>query len=78
VEASKNTSTAALLESAKRESGAWGYNWATLSVGDINTGRWTQSWPCSVRKKKTIVRNAEKWKPDANWQIFYGSRKAEF
>jgi hypothetical protein len=26
VEASKNTSTAALLESAKRESGAWGYN----------------------------------------------------
>jgi hypothetical protein len=21
----------------KRESGAWGYNWATLSLGDINT-----------------------------------------
>jgi hypothetical protein len=21
----------------KREPGAWGYNWATLSLGDINT-----------------------------------------
>jgi hypothetical protein len=23
------------------EPGAWGYNWATLSLGDINTGAWS-------------------------------------
>jgi hypothetical protein len=41
----------------KREPGAWGYNRATLSLGDINTGTWssrlggwTQGWrPCSVK-----------------------------
>jgi hypothetical protein len=25
----------------KREPGAWGYNWATLSLGDINTANWS-------------------------------------
>jgi hypothetical protein len=23
------------------EPGAWGYNWATLSLGNINTGTWS-------------------------------------
>jgi hypothetical protein len=37
--ASWNTSTIAprAIEGAKREPGAWRYNWATLSLGDINT-----------------------------------------
>jgi hypothetical protein len=42
----------------KREPGAWGYNWATLSLADINTetwsswlGGWTQGRrPCFVNK----------------------------
>jgi ABC-type siderophore export system fused ATPase/permease subunit len=25
----------------QRESGAWGYNWDTMSLGDINTGTWS-------------------------------------
>jgi hypothetical protein len=25
----------------KIESGAWGYNWPTLSLGDISTGTWS-------------------------------------
>jgi hypothetical protein len=25
----------------KKEPSTWGYNWATLFLGDINTGSWT-------------------------------------
>jgi hypothetical protein len=25
----------------EKKSGAWGYNWATLSLADINTGTWS-------------------------------------
>jgi hypothetical protein len=28
-------------EATKREPSAWGYNWATLYLGDINTGTWS-------------------------------------
>lgn len=27
-------------KAAKSEPGAWGYNWATLSLGDTNRGTW--------------------------------------
>jgi hypothetical protein len=30
-------------EATKRELGAWGYNWTTLFLGDINTGTWPSS-----------------------------------
>jgi hypothetical protein len=45
VEAGYNTSTVALrvVRGDKREPSAWGYNWATLFLGDINTGTWTSS-----------------------------------
>jgi hypothetical protein len=42
VEASWNTSTIAvqtIKSKKKKEPVAW-YNWATLSLGDINTGTW--------------------------------------
>jgi hypothetical protein len=29
------------VEGDEVEPGAWGYNWATLSLGDINTGTWS-------------------------------------
>jgi hypothetical protein len=33
------------------EPGAWGHNWATLSLGDINTGTWPfKLGPGSVKK----------------------------
>jgi hypothetical protein len=37
-----NTSTIALwiIGGGKREPSAWGYNWATLYLGDISTGSW--------------------------------------
>jgi hypothetical protein len=43
VEAGYNTSTAALLSHKRRQKGnpvPGGYNWATLFLGDINTGTW--------------------------------------
>jgi hypothetical protein len=42
VEVDSNTSTVALrvIEATKREPSARGYNWATLFLGDINTGTW--------------------------------------
>jgi hypothetical protein len=44
----------------KRESGAWEYNGATLSLGNINTGTWSPSWVLDARLttlffKKNIV-----------------------
>jgi hypothetical protein len=41
VEAGTNTSTVALQVVGGNEKGpsAWGYDWATLFLGDINTGR---------------------------------------
>jgi hypothetical protein len=43
VEAVSDTSTVTLrvVEGDEREPGAWGYNWATMSLGDINTGTWS-------------------------------------
>jgi hypothetical protein len=37
-----NTSTVALrvVGGDEREASAWGYNWANLFLGDINTGTW--------------------------------------
>jgi hypothetical protein len=42
VEAGSNTSTVALrvVGGEEREPSVWGYNWATLFLGDINTGTW--------------------------------------
>jgi hypothetical protein len=43
VEAVYNTSTVALrvAEGNEMDPGAWGHNWATLSLGDINTETWS-------------------------------------
>jgi hypothetical protein len=45
VEANSNTSTVALRVVRGNEKGTqcWGYNWATVFLGDINTGTWP-SW----------------------------------
>jgi hypothetical protein len=42
-QAGSNTSTVALrvVEETRREPGVWGYNWAILSLGKINTGTWS-------------------------------------
>jgi hypothetical protein len=42
VEAGSNTCTAALqvLGGDEKEPSAWGYNWANLFLGDINTRTW--------------------------------------
>jgi hypothetical protein len=42
VEAGSNTSTVALrvVRGDERKPGAWGYNWATLFLRDINMGTW--------------------------------------
>jgi hypothetical protein len=45
LEADSTTFTVALRVvrgDEKREPSAWGYNRATLSLGDINTGTWSQ------------------------------------
>jgi hypothetical protein len=40
VEAGSNTSTVA-VEGDEKEPGALGCDWATLSLGDLNTGTWS-------------------------------------
>jgi hypothetical protein len=55
VEAGLNTPTEALrvVGSDKREPSAWGYNWATLFLGDINMGTSpSRSGESQVRKSK--------------------------
>jgi hypothetical protein len=46
VEAGSNTSTVALrvVGGDEKEPNAWGYNWATLFLGDLNTGTWRSRW----------------------------------
>jgi hypothetical protein len=50
----------------KREPDAWGYNWATLSLGDINT----ETCPsrlgvgCKACSKKNAVEKIKGVKPD--------------
>jgi hypothetical protein len=34
----------------KRESGAWGYNWTTLLLGDMNTETWSSRLGGVTRK----------------------------
>jgi hypothetical protein len=43
VDADSNTSTAGLrvVGGNEREPSAWGFNWATLFMGDINMGTWS-------------------------------------
>jgi hypothetical protein len=42
VEAGSNIFTVALevVEGDKKKTSAWGFNWATLFLEDINTGTW--------------------------------------
>jgi hypothetical protein len=53
-------------KATKREPGAWGYNWATLSLGNINTetwssrlGGWTQGWRHWSVKKIIVAKSKE-------------------
>jgi hypothetical protein len=43
----------------KREPSAWGYNWATPLLGDINT--WT--WPSRLRESRTWDTKIWSWVP---------------
>jgi hypothetical protein len=51
VEVGYNTSTVALrvAEGDEKEPGAWKYNWATLSLGNINTGTWPSRFGLDAR-----------------------------
>jgi hypothetical protein len=53
VGAGKNTSTVALrvVEGDEKEIRRLGFNWATLSLGDINTETWSSR--CNVAKFST-------------------------
>jgi hypothetical protein len=59
----------------KREPGAWGYNWATLFLGDINTGSGPPGWWLDAKlttllfgkKKKKIVTKSKEVKQRYNW-----------
>jgi hypothetical protein len=59
---------------SKRESVAWGYNWATLFLGDINTGTsssrlWGVDASLTIlfcEKKEIIVGKSEKVKTGSN------------
>jgi hypothetical protein len=51
----------------EREPGAWGYNWATLPLGHINTVTWTHRLGLDARlttllRKKNIVANSKEVK----------------
>jgi hypothetical protein len=50
----------------KRRPGAWGYNWATLSLWDINTGTWSSRLGVGRRaddlalyKKRIVAKSRE-------------------
>jgi hypothetical protein len=36
----KENSNVISYKAKEREPSAWGYNWATLSLGEMNTGTW--------------------------------------
>jgi hypothetical protein len=44
-------------EATKREPRAWGYNWATLFLGDINTGIWNSRLGESRMRQRHMVSN---------------------
>jgi hypothetical protein len=44
VEERSNTSTLRVIKGDEIEPSAWGYNWATLFLVDINTGIWPSWW----------------------------------
>jgi hypothetical protein len=51
------------------ELSAWGYNWDTLLLGDINTETWSSRLVLDAKLttllcKKILLRNPKKWKPD--------------
>jgi hypothetical protein len=39
----------------KREPGTWGYNWATLSLGDMNTETWSSRLWVGCKFCKQII-----------------------
>jgi hypothetical protein len=41
----------------KRESGAWGYNWAALSLGDINTETWYSRLGVGHKADDLVLKN---------------------
>jgi hypothetical protein len=43
----------------KREPSAWGYNWATLFLGDINTG----TWPSRLAESRIWASKICSWLP---------------
>jgi hypothetical protein len=61
VEAGSNTSTVALwvVGGDERESNAWGYNWATQFLGDINT----RFWPSKSGKSRIWDSKTWTWVP---------------
>jgi hypothetical protein len=51
VEAGSNTSTAALrvVGGDEKRTSAWGHNWATVFLWDINTGAWaSRLWESQI------------------------------
>jgi hypothetical protein len=61
VEAGYNTSTVALreVEGDEKGTGAWGYNWGTLSLGHINTGTWSLDLLCDKKKYFCKIEKSE-------------------
>jgi hypothetical protein len=65
-------------KATERKHGAWGYNWTTLSLGDINTGTWSSR--LGVRRKAddlALLRNPKKWNPYQMWQNFLRKAMAQ-
>jgi hypothetical protein len=77
VEAGSNTSTVALRVIGSDEKGpssAWGYNWVTLFLGDINTGAWRLRWrgPAAVVNDRPIVSSERMLHKDYNRKCSVG------
>jgi hypothetical protein len=56
-----------LRKVTNREAGAWGYNWATLSLEEINTETWSPGWGLDARlltllRRRTILAKSKKIK----------------
>jgi hypothetical protein len=56
-------------KATEMEPGAWGYNWVTLSLGNINTETWSSRLGVGSRLttsfcKKFLLRNPKDWKPN--------------